>query len=162
MRWRGYLISIGLCVATVACDRESPASVKRDLGSHMAGSWTVRLMLERLPVLAARTTSSKHTLLGSFAFVASGDRARSSAAAYGVYDIDFASLGVPRGRGVPAATLLALAMDSVEIKLDPINDANVVMRGQLRGDSIIGIWDVSVPRVTEGGGRFQMVRRRER
>jgi hypothetical protein len=117
-------------------------------------------MLERLPVLAARTTSSKHTLLGSFAFVASGDRARSSAAAYGVYDIDFASLGVPRGRGVPAATLLALAMDSVEIRLDPMNDANVVLRGQLEGDSIVGVWNVSVPRVTEGGGRFVMVRRR--
>jgi hypothetical protein len=129
----------------------------------MAGSWTARLTLDRLPVLAASTTSSKQTLFGKFAFIPSTDRAvQGTAAAYGVYDIDFATLGLPHRRGVPAATLRPLAKDSVEIRLDPMNDQTfIVLRGQLHGDSIVGVWDVSVPRVTEGGGRFVMVRRRE-
>ena len=113
MRWRRFVIGYWCAGAALACDRETPASVNRDLGARMAGSWRARLTLERLPVLGVNTASNKETLFGEFAFVASTDRASQSAAvAYGVYDIDFTGLGLPRRRGVPAATVLAVQQDS--------------------------------------------------
>ena len=163
MRWRRSVIVYCCAGTALACDHEAPSSVNRDLGARMAGSWTARLTLDRLPVLGVNTASNKETLFGKFAFVASTDRVGQSAAvAYGVYDMDFTDLGLPRRRGVPAATLLALTQDSVEMRLDPTNDATVIMlRGLVQGDSLFGTWTVSVPRVTEGGGRFVMVRRHE-
>jgi hypothetical protein len=162
-RWRWRVLA-GLCAAlTVACDRESLASVSREVGSHVAGKWTARLTLDRLPILAGSTARLNQTLFGTFAFVASTERSSASGpAAYGVYDIDFTGLGLPRSRGVPAATLRALHGDSLEIRLDGVGDqATMVLRGELGGDSIVGTWGVSVPRVTEGGGRFAMVHTRE-
>jgi hypothetical protein len=163
MRWRRSVIVYCCAGAALACDRETPASVNRDLGARMAGSWTARLTLDRLPVLAVNRASNNETLIGKFAFVASTDRAAPRATAYGVYDMDFTGLGLPRRRGVPAATLVSLSEDSVEIRLDPTNDETViVLRGLVQGDSVFGTWTVSVPRVTQGGGRFVMVRRHER
>jgi hypothetical protein len=163
-RLRRFII-VSLCAAAAAagCDREAPAAENRDLGSRVAGSWTVRLTVDRLPFLAARTTAREQSLVGTFAFVPSTDPADRSAAAYGVYDVDFARLGLAQRRGAPAATVLAVQQDSVEIRLDPMNDETViVLRGLVQGDSVLGTWTVSVPRVTQGGGRFVMVRRRER
>lgn len=163
-RLRGYLITVcSFTIAVVGCDREAPAAENRDLGSRMTGSWTVQLTVDRLPFLAAETVAREQTLVGEFAFVASTDRADRSAAAYGVYDVDFGRLGLSQRRGVPAATLLAVQQDSVEIRLAPMDDQTVILlRGRLQGDSIAGVWDVSVPRVTAGGGRFVMVRHHER
>ena len=132
------------------------------LGSQVAGSWTIQLTVDRPPIFARDAARDGHRISGTFAFV-SADSDRATPAAFGVYDLDFTHLGLPHRRGVPAATLVAASRDSLEIRLNPTaDDAVIVLRGQLRGDSILGTWTMSIPRITESGGRFAMARRRER
>jgi len=155
------IVILMLVVCEVACGRDSPPR-NSELATRMAGSWTVRFTVERIPLLA-KSSATARTLDGKFAFVPpSADlRTQTNAAAYGVYDVDFSGLGLPRRRDLPAATMVALRSDSVEIRLDPDNEeTSIVLRGKLGGDSIAGTWNVSVPRVTEGGGRFVMARQR--
>ena len=162
MSARGCAVTVMLAASVLACDRDAPRPLNSDLTLRMAGSWSVHFTVERIPVLAHRSAITQ-TLAGKFAFVPpSADlQTRTHAAAYGVYDVDFSSLGLPRRRELPAATMVAIPPDSVEIRLDPENqETSIVLRGELRRDSIAGTWNVSIPRVTEGGGRFVMARQR--
>ena len=154
---------LALMVTAHACERGAVAAGDGHLGARVSGSWTIQLFTDRLPIFARDAARGRHRIAGTFAFVqADADpNATPAAAAFGVYDLDFTPLGLPHRRGMPAATLLAVHQDSVEIRLDPTaDDAAFVLRGQLRGDSILGTWTMSIPRLTETGGRFAMARRR--
>ena len=164
-RPHGIACALSVMVA-LGCARPTPSAVSADLGSRIAGSWRAELTLDRPPIFVRDKTLSARGLTGEFAFVRAGadrrDRA-TDASAFGVYDIDFGVLGAPHRREVPSASLYALSPDSIEIRLDHLDaEAFVIFRGKLEGDSILGGWDISIPRVTEGGGKFVMVRKERR
>ena len=140
--------------ALVACgERGDVAQAAETLGPRLAGTWDIRLDLDQRPVLRGQGPGE---VRGSIAFLA--NKRRDGPADYGTYDIDFRPFGFdPRGEGeTPVAIARWLPGDSVSITLGPEGAASVAMRGRLAGDSVVGTWDVSLARVSGGGGRFVM------
>src|SRR5215216_4612894 len=154
------------CTDRSALERRAEAAQAQ----RLVGTWDVRFHLERSPVLTVDARSVANDVRGELALVTNPWLDASypeikTPTNYGTYDIDFRPFGFdPRSAGqTPAAVAGWLTSDSLEIILNPDRDQTAVaMRGQLRGDSISGTWDISVSRAAGGSGRFVMSRRRER
>lgn len=153
------------CADRTALDQRAESAPAQ----RLVGTWVVSFHMDRSLMPTMDTVSVPQDVRGQLAFLANRwlDRAYpqiETPTDYGTYDIDFAPFGFdPRVTGQPPTAVAGwLAHDSVEIILEPEQtQMAVTMRGKLDGDSISGIWQVSVSRTSGGGGRFMMSRHRE-
>lgn len=165
--WLGPAVAVML-----ACgDRSGVEQRSRvALAERLTGTWDVRFEVERPPVLTERDVRSRRVVEGQLAFLTnrSLDVSYPNVATptnYGTFDVDFSPFGFEPGNRHRTPTAVAgwLSADSIEILLAPDeNQAVVTMRGRTAGDTVAGVWDVSISRVGGGGGRFVMRRHRER
>ena len=159
-RVMGALVALAAlaCTEGDALDRADTSSAHR-----LAGEWDIVLVLERSPVLTNKGAVGDR-VRGRLALLENGSLATSyshihTPASYGTFAIDFSPFGfqLPIAGATPAAVAGRSSSDSVEIVLEPGQTrVSLRMRGRFVGDSIIGVWDVSMSRAGAGGGRFFM------
>lgn len=166
-------IWLGPAVAAIlACgDRSSVEQGSRvALAERLTGTWDVRFEVDRPPLLTEQDIRSLRVVEGQLAFLTNRSLDASypqlaTPTNYGTFDVDFSPFGFEaRNRHrTPTAVAGWLSADSVEIILAPDENRTIVrMRGRSAGDTVAGVWDVSISRVGGGGGGFVMRRRRDR
>lgn len=172
MRKHGVRVGLvaGIVTLLIGCANRQTDQYESQMAKELTGTWDITLHLNRPPLLAADTLSTKRDVIGSVAFLANRSLKNQYAGVsaltnYGTYDIDFSAFGFdPREGGrVPTVVAGLIAKDSIEIVLGPDQGGvSVWMRGLVTGDSIAGRWEVSFPRAGAGGGSFLMTPRKDR
>jgi hypothetical protein len=150
------------CTDRTALEQQAQAATTQ----RLIGTWDTRFHLDHPLPSGPGFGSEEQDVKGQLAFLANRwlnhtYPLMNVPSDYGVFDVDFSSLGFDARRSNETPTAVAgwQSQDSVQIILgDPESAIAVTMGGRARGDSIVGTWRVWISRAAGGGGHFVMVR----
>jgi hypothetical protein len=125
---------------------------------RMTGDWQIELHID-LP-----DTSSHPATIGHLALTANDAGVDAAGLGtrpflFGTYDIDFTPLHYQPGwsSGIPAVVGV-LQSDSLVLRLEPLSDLSMELRGVISGDSVTGRWRVSARADAGATGEFVLRR----
>ncbi len=149
-------------VAVTACHADHAAWKARLAAAQVqrvTGEWQIELHID-LPDTSSHPVATGHLALtaNDAGVDAAGLGVRPFL--FGTYDIDFTPLHYQPGSpsGIPAV-IGVLHGDSLVMRLEPLSDLPIDLRGVVSGDSVTGRWNVHARAAPGANGEFTLRRR---